>query len=113
MSGEKRKSDGTPPTIIMQSYQAMGPQGRARLRMAGGGMMAFGIGMPMVAELFIPLSWVYWVFAAFVALAGLCLLWPEMGILLLNVIPRTVERFWPAKAKALRPERRAEPEPDA
>jgi hypothetical protein len=92
--------------MIMQSYQAMGPEGRKRLRIVGGCMIAFGIGMPMVAELFVLLSWVYWVFAGFVALTGICLLWPEMGILLLNVIPNIVARFWPRGADKMKPERR-------
>lgn len=107
---EQRKVSGTPPNVIAQSYQAMGPEGRKRLRIVGGCMMAFGIGMPMIAELFVVMSWVYWTFSAFVALAGLCLLWPEMGILLLSVIPNILARFWPAKKKALKPERRAERE---
>ena len=105
---EKRRNEvGGPPTIIMASYQAMGQNGRRRLRIAGGCMTTFGIGMPMVAELFMSLSWVYWVFSGFVAITGVSFIWPELGVLLFNVIPSILERFWPAKKSLLRPERRA------
>ena len=109
MSDEKRKSDGTPPTIILQSYQAMGPDGRRRLRKVGGCMLLFGIGMPMAIEPFLPLSWVYWTFSGFVAIAGLCLVWPEGGFFLLDKIANVLARFLPSKklAEAVKPERRA------
>lgn len=106
---ENRQSSGGPPTLIMQSYERMGTVGRGRLRWIGGGMLVFGVGMPMVAELFMPLSWVYWTFSGFVAIAGLCLLWPEMGLVLLDRIAGVLARFLPSKklADAVKPERRA------
>jgi len=106
---ERREDDGSPPTLILQSYQAMGSRGRTRLRKIGGVMIGVGIVPPMAIEPFRPLHWVYWVFAGLVALAGLCLLWPEMGLVLLDRIGKVLARFLPSKklSDVLTPERRA------
>lgn len=111
---ENRREDrGSPPTVIAQSYQAMGPEGRSRLRKIGGLMLAFGIGMPMVGELFLVLSWVYWIFAGFVAMAGLCLVWPELGIYVLDVVPKALIKIAPNTREILRPNRRDDRDGDA
>jgi hypothetical protein len=94
--------------VILQSYHDMGTEGRRRLRKIGGAMLAFGVGLPMLIEPFIALSWVYWTFAGFVALAGLCLLWPEAGFVLLDRIVSAAARLIPAIRGLIRPERRTD-----
>lgn len=108
MTTERRADRGTPPTIIMQSYQAMEPEDKRRLQKLGLGLTVFGVGMPMAIEPFVVLSWVYWTFSGLVAVAGICLLWPAGGFFLLDRIARTLARFIPSKKveEVLRPERR-------
>lgn len=107
MADEQRKSNAGPPTLLVQSYDRMGHDGRKRLRKIGSALLLCGVGMPMTIEPFIPLSWVYWTFSGFVSLVGLVFIWPEAGIWLFGAIPNVLARFWPKGADALKPERRA------
>ena len=102
-SDEQRQQDGAPPTFLLQAVQRLTREDRRFYRRVGIGLSGFCLVMPLVADLLIPLSWPYWTFSAFGVLAGFCFLWPEMGLRLLDVIPRTLSRVW----RGLRPERRA------
>lgn len=103
---ERRSRDGTPPTIVMQSYTDMTVGEKRQLRRLGFGMVVFGVGMPMGIEPFVSLHWVYWLFAGLVAVVGLMLLWPAAGFVVLDRLVAAAAKILPALRDVVRPERR-------
>ncbi len=109
---EKRESGGkpaSPPLMIVRSYENMTPQGRRRLRIAGALMLILSITLPLVGGLFVELSAYYWIFSGVITVAGLCLLWPELGLWLVNAIPNALVKILPSKLLS-RPDRRTNSE---
>ena len=96
MSAERRSREGSPPTVLMLAYQRMDPDLKKLLQKVGAGMIAFGIAMPMVGELFIPLSWVYWLFAAGVVMLGACFMYLPIGIWFGNFLGGLAVKVIPA-----------------
>ena len=68
-------------------------------------MMAVSILLPMVGGLFVDLSIYYWIFSGVVTFAGLCLVWPQMGLWLISAIPNGLAKILPSKLLS-RPDRR-------
>ena len=112
-SGEKRNANGngSPPLQIEESYRRMSHAGRRRLRIYGAVMMFAAIGLPLVGGLFVELSIYYWLFSGVVTFAGLCLVWPQMGLWLISAIPNGLAKILPSKMLS-RPDRRKNPPPD-
>ena len=107
--GEQRRSgNGSPPTVLMVAYQRMDPDLKKLLQKVGAGMIAFGIAMPMVGELFIPLSWVYWLFAAGVVMLGACFMYLPIGIWFGNFLGGLAVKVIPALRGKLAPDRRGD-----
>ncbi len=106
-SGEKRNANGngSPPMQIEESYRRMSHAGRRRLRIYGGSMMLAATGLPLVGGLFVELSPYYWIFSGVVVFAGLCLVWPQMGLWLVSAIPSGLAKILPSKMLS-RPDRR-------
>ncbi len=95
MTEERRIKNGGPPTAIAQSWQAMGPQGRRRLRGVGGTVMALSLLFPLVGGLFVELVVYYWIFSAAGFFGGLSLMWPEMGLALIDRVPAGIAKLLP------------------
>ncbi len=99
----------SPPMLIVQSFERMTPKARMRLRVGGALMLIASIMLPLVGGLFVELSAYYWIFSGFISLAGLCLLWPELGIWLVKAIPNALVKILPSKLLS-RPDRRSNSE---
>lgn len=105
---DRRERSEGPPTLIMQSYQDMGTEGRRKMQKIGLGILLFTVAVPMTAGIFVELPTTYWLFSGVGMVLGLCLLWPQLGVWAVNAIPAAVSRLMPSKklADALRPDRR-------
>lgn len=102
------KRDGkpaSPPMMIVRSFERMTPEGRRRLRIYGGLMLTLSVTLPLVGGLFVELSPYYWIFSGVITVAGLCLIWPELGLWLMNSIPNALAKILPTKLLS-RPDRR-------
>ena len=103
-----RSGNGSPPTVLMVAYQNMEPETKKLLQKLGVGMIAFGIALPMVGELFIPLSWVYWLFAGCVVVLGACFVYLPIGIWFGNLVTGLTVKVIPAlRGKLITEDRRA------
>ena len=109
---EKRSGGGSPPTVLMVAYQRMDPDLKKLLQKVGIAMIAFGIAMPMVAELFMPLSWVYWLFAGGVVMLGACFMYMPIGIWFGNFLGGLAVKLIPALRGKLHVDRRADEKGD-
>ena len=109
MPEKKRGVNSGPPTMIMASFKEMGKKGRMRMRFSGSALMAFAVGMPMIAGLFVELSIPYWLFSGVIFFGGFCLLWPEMGLYLIDRVPAGIAKIMPTRLLS-RPDRRNDSE---
>lgn len=103
---ERRSRSGSPPTVLMVAYQSMDPELKRLLQRAGLALIAFGIGMPMIAELFVSLWWGYWLFASGVVILGACLLYMPLGIWFGNFVGGLAAKLIPALRDKLHVDRR-------
>lgn len=106
---EKRRTDASPPMMIFRSFENMTTQARRRLRIYGAMMLALSVTLPLVGGLFVELSAYYWIFSGVITVAGLCLIWPELGLWLMNSIPNALAKILPTKFLS-RPDRRSNSE---
>ena len=77
---ERRSGNGSPPTVLMLAYQNMDPILKRLMQRVGIVLILFSVGMPMLIEPFVELSWIYWAFALAVTVLGVCLLYMPLGI---------------------------------
>lgn len=68
-------------------------------------MLTLSVTLPLVGGLFVELSPYYWIFSGVITVAGLCLIWPELGLWLMNSIPNALAKILPTKLLS-RPDRR-------
>lgn len=111
--GRRNGNDnGSPPLQIVQAYQAMTPVNRKRVRILGGSMTGVAVIVPLVGGLFVELSVAYWIFSGVIALVGVSLVFPQMGMWLISAIPNGITKILPSKMFS-RPDRRGDgPPPD-
>lgn len=106
MSEDPRRSDGSPPTFVMQAYQSLDADSRKRFQIWGARMIAIGVVMPMAIEPFVPLSWVYWAFSLVIVVIGVCLAWLPFGVWLGNLLAGLAVKLVPRARNVLAPDRR-------
>ncbi len=102
-----RTESSSPPTLMMQGYEAMGHTGRRRLRWAGFAMITVSVGIPLIAGIWVAFPIVYWLFSGAVALSGTCFVFPQLGLQLIEVIPGFIAKVVPTRLLS-RPDRRSE-----
>lgn len=102
---DRRAERGGPPTVIMQAFTDMESDDRNRLEKLGVAMIIVGGGTPVVAGVFYELSYSYWMFAAAVAVVGVCFLFPALGVWFLDRLLKLAARAPMLKSK-VQPDRR-------
>lgn len=108
------RSNGKPPTALMQSYSVMGHKKRRELKLIGYGFLVFSLVTPVIGSIVMRvtvgagLPGVAYLFCSVGLIIGLSLSWPEMGIYLLGRLPGAVSKLLPSKLAGLlgRPDRR-------
>jgi len=105
---ERRGGGRSAPTMMMQGYEAMGHGGRRRLRWAGYVMMAAAGGTALWRSSGDP-SVYWWLFTGVIFLCGVCFVFPQMGLQLIEAIPTGLAKILPTKLLS-RPDRRGDEE---
>lgn len=114
---ERRQDGGDDlPTKLEHAFSEMSRKDKAKFQFFGFGMVAFSIGLPMIAALFVTLPGFYWIFSGLVFLTGVCFLVPRLGVYLLTAAPNAISKIIPsAKLKDMltsRVDRRGDRESD-
>jgi len=98
-TSERRSETVSLTRMVIQSFLAMGPKGRKRMRIAGVSVMALGAVPPAIAGA-IPggnLSIPYLLFQGVVFSAGLLLFWPDAFVLFVRMVPSALVKIIPTK----------------
>ncbi len=102
---DRRASDAPPPTATTQAYQRLTELSKRRMRIIGAGMLLVSVTLPLVAGIWVELSPTYWGFAGAIAAGGVSLVFPPLGLALLELLPSLVAKLGPASLLG-RPDRR-------
>lgn len=101
---ERRVRERSPSTQILQGYERMGHTGRRRLMWIGLVMMAAAGGTGLWSSSGdSPVAW--WLFTGLIFLSGLCLVFPQLGLQLIEAVPGAIAKLLPTKMLS-RPDRR-------
>lgn len=99
---ERRGSDEDLPTKLEASFEAMDKDDKNRLQIIGSVLIVVGLGVPLTAGIFQELSTLYLIFSGFVAVVGILLAWPRLGVYVLTAAPGAISKLVPsAKLKDL------------
>lgn len=101
MTDERRKRDGTPPTVALAAIRQLPRWLQTAMQVTGLVFMVGGVAGLLVVEVFREMSWVYGLYCGLVVLVGLVLIAPAFGVWFferaLRLIPNALARFLPSK----------------
>lgn len=99
---DRRRREEPPSTSIMQGYEKMGPKGRRRIMWIGLAMLTAAVGVGLFGA---ALSLYRFIFVVFVTLIGTAFVFPQYGIVALEmIVPAAIAKMGPNWLQ--RPDRR-------
>lgn len=105
---ERRTGGDVPPTMIMSAYREMDADDKNKMERIGYALTTGSASVVLVGGLFYDLAVLYFAFAGIVFTAGVCFIFPAMGVWLFDVVIKALEKIIPAIATKTRVDRRAD-----
>ena len=93
----------------MVAWTGMAPRDRRRLQVAGGSLLSFTVGVPVVAEVALAvlerpeLPMVVWVFSSGFAIVSVAMIFPPLGVWVVSTAAPTLAKLLPGVLARLVP----------
>ena len=97
----EKRSDGRHNTFVMHAIKTMDPEEKRFYRRVGLGMSVFGMVVPFTLEIALEDGlWIGgWTVAVLAFFAGLCFMFPALGMWLVQHLPSATDRLIPNKVR--------------
>ena len=106
---ERRTRNAGPQTQLMVAWKGMTPHDRHRVQIAGGALLSFTVGVPVVAEVALAvlerpeLPMVVWVFSSGFAIVSVAMIFPPLGVWVVSTAAPTLAKLLPGVLARLVP----------